>query len=242
MTTTRQTRLTPMWLTLALTLSLVVGLVLTSVPVSAAPSGRHPLMGEESSRGDPDAYAFFAEVGGEPIHWNPCRRIGWRLNLRRAPDGTRPQAKEAVRRVNEATGLRFRYQGRTSVRPNARGRNYPLDTHLVMGWSTPRLSRLARGQAGVGGPQWSSTGEIVTGFVLLNARIELARGFGTGPDTGYWGTQGQLMMHELGHVVGLDHVSDSRQIMYASLTHKRATWGAGDKNGLRRVGKRAGCV
>ena len=238
---TRHTRATTLCLTLAVALSLVVGLMMAGAPVSAAVAGRRLSMSAEIGRGDPAAYAFFAEVDGEPIHWNPCRRIGWRLNLGRAPDRARPQAREALRRVNKATGLRFRYQGRTSARPNARGRNYPRDTSLVMGWSTPRRSQLTRGQAGVGGPQWSSTGEIVTGFVLLNAKIELQPGFGQGTKFGYQGTLGQLMMHESGHAVGLDHVSDPAQILYPMLTDKRATWGAGDKNGLRQVGKRAGC-
>lgn len=49
------------------------------------------------------------------------------------------------------------------------------------------------------------------------------------------------LMHELGHVVGLAHVSDPEQLMFESSTG-RSSWGLGDIQGLRRVGQEAGCV
>ena len=50
-------------------------------------------------------------------------------------------------------------------------------------------------------------------------------------------------MHELGHMAGLDHsrINDQAQIMHSVMT-QLAVWGAGDKNGLRRVGASAGCL
>jgi hypothetical protein len=41
--------------------------------------------------------------------------------------------------------------------------------------------------------------------------------------------------------VGLGHTSDKRQIMYPTLT-KYASYGAGDRTGLRKVGRSAGCI
>lgn len=228
--------------TAALASPTALGVSLSGAPVGATEVAAQTELSVERPRGDPEAYKFFAKVDGEPVHWDPCKRIGWRINLRRAPDGARPQAKKALHRINEATGLRFRFRGRTLARPHEMAKNYPRDTKLVMGWSTPRRSQLRPGQAGVGGPRWDGgTGEIISGFVLLNARVKLSRGFGRGPQQGYIGTEGQLLMHELGHAVGLDHVTDEAQIMYPVLTRKRAIWGAGDKRGLSRVGKRAGC-
>ena len=78
----------------------------------------------------------------------------------------------------------------------------------------------------------------VAGGVVLNAHQigRLANGFGRGY------TWGEVIMHELGHVMGLAHTSARRQIMSPHVTRRRATWGAGDLAGLRRVGDRHGCL
>jgi hypothetical protein len=181
------------------------------------------------------------------VHWDKCRRIGYRVSLRRAPARGLRQAKQAVARVAEASGLRFQYQGTSRVRPRLSA-DYQRGTRLVIGWMTAEESRpLAGSVAGYGGPAYRTDrghrGEIVKGFVQLDAALNrrLADGFGTGPRRGYQGTKGQLLMHEIAHAVGLDHVGDRRQILYPALTRKRAVFGAGDRNGLQRVGERRAC-
>jgi hypothetical protein len=42
-------------------------------------------------------------------------------------------------------------------------------------------------------------------------------------------------MHELAHLVGLTHVADSGQLMYAD-NNGQTGFGAGDLEGLRRLG------
>ena len=49
-------------------------------------------------------------------------------------------------------------------------------------------------------------------------------------------------MHELGHVIGLDHVTDQSQIMYPTVTTKLSVFGAGDLAGLQLLGRPAGCM
>jgi hypothetical protein len=203
--------------------------------------------GARAGGGDPQAYAFIDKVDRQPVHWNKCRRIGYRISLRRAPDGAVRQTKEAVSRVAAASGLRFAYEGTSRVRPRINA-DYQRGTRLVIGWMTPRESPVLSGSvAGIGGPLYytsgSHRGEIVKGFAQLDAGLntKLADGFGTGPRRGYQGTKGQLLMHEIAHAVGLDHVRDTRQILYYSLTRKRAVFGAGDRNGLEQVGRRRSC-
>ena len=87
-----------------------------------------------------------------------------------------------------------------------------------------------------------SDGSIASGFVIVNYRIKMAPGFGKGPRSGVQGTRGQVLMHELAHTVGLAHVKARAQIMFPKATRKLATWGAGDWHGLRKQGRRAGCL
>ncbi len=215
--------------------------------VGLSPMSSAALTGALAGGGDPRAYEFIAEVDGRPVHWDKCRRIGYRVSLRRAPARGLRQAKQAVAKVAEASGLRFAYQGTSRVRPRLSA-DYQRGTRLVIGWMTADESRpLAGGVAGYGGPAYRTDrghrGEIVKGFVQLDAALNrrLADGFGAGPRRGLQGTKGQLLMHEISHAVGLDHVGDRRQILYPALTRKEARFGAGDRNGLERVGERRSC-
>jgi hypothetical protein len=54
-----------------------------------------------------------------------------------------------------------------------------------------------------------------------------------------WNT---TVFHELGHMMGLDHVGNTAELMYPVL--QRKLWGLqyGDYKGLVRLGRTAGCI
>ena len=106
----------------------------------------------------------------------------------------------------------------------------------------PLISEYRAGStAGIGGAISTSVNggpwRYVRGGVAIDATQKLpAKGFGKGA------SPGTLLLHELAHALGLDHVRTASQVMYPSLrsTH-RGRFEAGDLAGLRAVGAAQGC-
>jgi hypothetical protein len=76
----------------------------------------------------------------------------------------------------------------------------------------------------------------VTGMVV--ADVEETRGFASGFGSGEH--IGRLVLHELGHVLGLGHTSNRDQVMFAGLDELPGELGAGDRAGLAALAD-AGC-
>jgi predicted Zn-dependent protease len=80
---------------------------------------------------------------------------------------------------------------------------------------------------------------IATAYVVLDA--DASRFYP--PTFAKQPSLGALLMHELGHAVGLGHAGDRNEIMYPTTLAGRASrWGIGDRVGLRLVGAAAGCI
>lgn len=191
-------------------------------------------------------YKFLYHVNGHIGRWNPCKTIHYEINARKAQrKGAVKDVRKAIKRVHAASGLTFKYLGRTKVVPKGFNNNYRGKTDLVIAWTTPRKRKVLRNLGGYGGGwavlrRGAKYARVKNGFVLLNSKYwyNYPRGFGA---DGKYGSRGQLLMHELGHTVGLDHVSSKKQIMFRHTRHRKAEWGAGDRKGLRKVGRPAGC-
>lgn len=202
-------------------------------------------------------YTLSYNHDGTVARWNPCQPIHYRVNTAEAPKGVgvMRDLKAAIARVHKATGLTFVYDGPTHVIPQkkygwmAKPGHFPP---LVIAWAKPGKvpggSTLLAGTDGFGGytTRYWYTGSvyhrerIVSGYVVLSTTPSGPYRPGFGPGV----TRGWLLLHELGHAVGLQHVTDTRQIMYPVVTGARASaeYQAGDLAGLRKVGRTGGCI
>lgn len=189
------------------------------------------------------------------LRWNPCQTITYKINVVRLPTGQRPvvlaEIRSAFTRLGKVSGLRFAYRGTTSEVPRS-NRLETMSAEIVVAVTTPSATDfpIGGGTLGYGGRAWywwwHDTGSrvsygaaITRGFVVLDSsRLrELRAGFGRGLG------RGNLVLHELGHAVGLDHAGTPASLMYPELSSASPSgYAAGDRAGLSRLGRRAGCL
>ncbi len=219
------------------------------------PAGDRPTPGREASPeplGGPGAAPgtgthAFSEVqddGVTPVAYDPCRPLHYVV----APEGAPPDADvlvaEAVARVSAATGLRFVADGTTDETWSEQRPAYQPDRYgdrwapVLVSWGTPEeVPGLAGTVAGLGGSRAVSAGGpwvYVTGAVTLDA------GWTSGVLLSPAGRDAvrAVLVHEFGHVLGLDHVDDPGELM-SPVNQDRVDLGPGDLAGLARLGRGA---
>jgi hypothetical protein len=201
------------------------------------------------------------------IRWNPCQpAITYAVNPRlsgntvAARNSALEDVRQAFHRVGNRTGITFRFEGKTDEIPKNTNDQSWADrqkaAEIVVAWvnqsrSTTRtdlMSNTGGGYpSGVGGwmmRAWTVSGgdwqaAIGRGFVVINsAQNNLYKaGYGSGM------TRGALLLHEIGHAMGLGHVGTTHEIMYPTmLDRSHSNYKDGDRTGLRKVGRPLGCI
>lgn len=172
---------------------------------------------------------------GEPVGYDPCRVIEVEVNPDGAPEGYDALVDTAIEHTSGATGLRFQRVGLTDRRPPklTTARRQPV----LVAWATAdEVPDLAGDVAGIGGSTAVERGfrdrTYVTGQVVLDA--DVYDDLDDGDDLEYASAQA-IVDHEFGHLVGLDHVDDPGELMYADNVGV-TTYGPGDLEGLARLG------
>ena len=225
---------------MARTLRLVVGVLLALSLLSLAPAA--PAYSPPIAEKRPGSASDHTWLFGDKITWPSCDEITYRVNPSKAPKGWKKLVKTAVKKVHQASRLRFRYLGKTKVKPTFTEFN-PEDTDLVIAFLMPNQTDMISHPSVAGQGSAATDGNwLFDGKVVLNAKVfrKMAPGFGQGPRFGIQGTTGQVTMHEIAHSIGLGHAKHKTQIMFPAATRKPAKWGAGDWAGLRSLGK-GGC-
>lgn len=168
--------------------------------------------------------------------WDACQVIGYRVNTRGAPARALRTVRRAIAQLHRASGLRFEYEGATRAIPFREDDGDGFSrSDLTIAWASARQVPLLKGGTiGWGGVFWSSY-EIVLGGISLERSADLSSQAGPGA------TWGNLLLHELGHAVGLDHVGATDQVMYPIIPFSPGRYAAGDLAGLAHQGAASGC-
>ena len=193
--------------------------------------------GQPSSPPSAGAHAFLYSFGdGTFARWNPCAAIRYSVNYTHAPSGARAALADAFAKVVAATGLTFEDVGDTTEGLDGVP---PANADAVIAFANAAESggKLSSGGVlGVGGGSFVSfpSKRVIAGYVVLNRDYAFPEGYGDN-------SLGETLLHEIGHMVGLAHVSDVRQVMYPT-SHAVTGWGDGDREGLWNLGAAQGCL
>ncbi len=183
-------------------------------------------------------YTFSRVTGAGPLRWNPCQPIRYTVNFSGYDPGERAMISEAVERLQAATGLSLIPAGDTTFTPTSAKptSSSAADGDIVIALSDAAHTDLVPGSI-VGMTNISYTSVIVKASVVVDMGDVAAR-----PEWSSTGA-GPVLLHELGHAVGLAHVSDATQLMNAIASPGGpTTYGAGDLTGLWQVGAAQGCT
>ncbi|MBT2547615.1 matrixin family metalloprotease [Arthrobacter sp. ISL-65] len=213
-------------------------------PPSGFEEAATPLGAPEPPPKPSDSYKFLAvNSDGSPVGYSPCRPLHYVVNARLAPEGAAGLVPLAIQTISRATGIQFVDDGATDEEPSDQRTPYQPGAYgdrwapLLISWTTPDAAQKLGGKViGTGGSTHYSYGNgpksYVTGSLELDApqmAMELERPDGTAYATA-------VILHELGHVMGLEHVDDPVQLMYPEIGAPDGL-AAGDLNGLYQLGR-----
>jgi hypothetical protein len=180
-------------------------------------------------------YAFVVTTSsGDPVGWNHCKPVHYVVNPAGAPDEWEDIIRGGVAEVADASGFQFQYEGTSIDRSFTKRAVDPDDPPPVLiAWAdSDEVPDLAGATAGIGGgtpAQVHNRVQYVTGLVVLDTEA-----YDRMERHGDERSEVLILAHELGHVLGLDHVDDIGELMNAEYVGQHG-FGPGDKAGFERL-------
>lgn len=179
--------------------------------------------------------------GVTPVRWDPCRELRVVLNPAGAPADAEALVRDALATVSAATGLRLVYEGTTdeptdwdrpAFQPERYGERW---APVLVTWGRYGVADDV-GVAGRAGPDPrqgpDGTQVYVTGQVWLSDDVYGGPGRADAGDRVH---RQAVLLHELGHLVGLGHTDRPGDLMFTGNTGQ--TWlSDDDRAGFALVG------
>lgn len=201
---------------------------------------------------DSEGFAFLNPPGanGEVDRWDPCVPIHYVVDVTVGPPSADADIAWAFGQVSKATGMRFVDDGHTTEQPDDNRKDV---RHTRAGWRwAPVLVALVPDSVFHGKglradkdavaytdpiiySNNAGDAEIVTAQIVVDAD-DLTDGGHEDPSA-----LGPTLLHELGHLVGLDHVHRNGEIMQPD-GGGVTSYGPGDLAGLHYLGRAHGCI
>jgi len=177
------------------------------------------------------SYAFLGfDPTGSPIGWSSCAPIPYQVDFNGAPQTAVQDVATAISDLSAASGYTFTYEGTTSDMPG------PVRANEAMaGQVAPLLIAFLNSSSGeergTGGVEWAGPAggreKVVYGYAIIDSSVEASPGYG--PDA----FEGAILLHELGHAMGLAHPPDPNEIMWPTIVDGGPrNYEAGDRAGL----------
>lgn len=215
-------------------------------------SGRPtPSTGADEPLGTPptvdpdDEWAPIGSTRGRPARWDPCKEIHYVTDERAAPAGAEDVIDDAVAEISAATGLVFVDDGETTEDPSIARPAFQPERYgdvwapVLISWTDIRTFATDGAAIGAALPvvrrASDGTATIVSGTIVFDVPSLTVALYDVGPEV-----LTDVALHELAHLVGLDHVDSDGELMYPEAGH-RTGLGPGDRAGLAEMG-RGPCV
>ena len=198
----------------------------TSGSAAAGGSGSAAAGGSGSSPElpDPGTYGWLSADASGPATW-PCGPIAWRLVEEGAPHGAEPFVAEAFARVSQATDGSFVFARDVAVAtwPST----FDRYQGITVGWTADGWEGSVAGRGGAStkegvrsdGGVWLRTGQTYSDTLTFTPK-------GIGP----------ILLHEIGHVLNLDHVPQSVDSLMVPVATGRVDFSETDRQALKYLG------
>ena len=181
--------------------------------------------------------------GSAPMAWSPCRPLHFVTRPDNAPSWGPAVLAEAVARVSQATGLHFVDDGATTEGPAEERLPYQPERYgnqwapVLITWATTNeVPDFGVDIVGEAAPMAMATtsgdSAYVSGIVQLDP-VKLQQIKESQGDA----TVRSIVMHELGHLVGLAHTDGPSEVMFPRSQTGVVEFSAGDQAGLAALGR-----